>query len=64
MVRATAAHFGRLDVLVNNAAITFVGDLEIPMKRHDLVMEVNHARALHRHAGGGAAHEAGGEARS
>ena len=41
MVRATAAHFGALDVLVNNAAITFVGDLAIPMKRHDLVMEVN-----------------------
>jgi NAD(P)-dependent dehydrogenase (short-subunit alcohol dehydrogenase family) len=41
MVRATAAHFGALDVLVNNAAITFVGDLAIPMKRHDLVMDVN-----------------------
>jgi citronellol/citronellal dehydrogenase len=41
MVGATVAHFGRLDVLVNNAAITFVGDLEIPLKRHDLVMEVN-----------------------
>ena len=41
MVERTAAHFGRLDVLVNNAAITFVGDLDIPLKRHDLVMEVN-----------------------
>jgi len=41
MVRATAAHLGGLDVLVNNAAITFVGDLDIPLKRHDLVMEVN-----------------------
>ena len=41
MVRATAAHFGGLDLLVNNAAITFVGDLAIPLKRHDLVMEVN-----------------------
>jgi NAD(P)-dependent dehydrogenase (short-subunit alcohol dehydrogenase family) len=41
MVRRTAEHFGGLDVLVNNAAITFVGDLEIPMKRHDLVMDVN-----------------------
>jgi citronellol/citronellal dehydrogenase len=41
MVRATAVHFGGLDLLVNNAAITFVGDLEIPLKRHDLVMEVN-----------------------
>jgi len=41
MVERTVAHFGRLDVLINNAAITFVGDLEIPLKRHDLVMEVN-----------------------
>ncbi len=41
MVERTAEHFGRLDVLVNNAAITFVGDLNIPMKRHDLIMEVN-----------------------
>jgi citronellol/citronellal dehydrogenase len=41
MVEQTAAHFGRLDVLVNNAAITFVGDLDIPLKRHDLIMEVN-----------------------
>jgi NAD(P)-dependent dehydrogenase (short-subunit alcohol dehydrogenase family) len=41
MVRRTVAHFGSLDTLVNNAAITFVGDLTIPLKRHDLVMEVN-----------------------
>jgi NAD(P)-dependent dehydrogenase (short-subunit alcohol dehydrogenase family) len=41
MVRLTAEHLGGLDVLVNNAAITFVGDLDIPLKRHDLVMEVN-----------------------
>lgn len=41
MVRRTAEHFGGLDVLVNNAAITFVGDLDIAMKRHDLVMDVN-----------------------
>ena len=41
MVERTAAHFGRLDILINNAAITFVGDLDIPLKRHDLVMEVN-----------------------
>jgi len=32
---------GRVDILVNNAAITFIGDLDIPLKRHDLVMEVN-----------------------
>ena len=41
MVRRTAEHFGRLDVLVNNAAITFVGDLDIPLKRYDLVMNVD-----------------------
>lgn len=41
MVATTVAELGRLDVLVNNAAITFVGDLDIPMARHDLVMAVN-----------------------
>ena len=41
MVATTVQHFGGVDVLVNNAAITFVGDLDIPLKRHDLVMEVN-----------------------
>ncbi len=41
MVRRTVEHFGRLDVLVNNAAITFVGDLDIPLKRYDLVMNVD-----------------------
>jgi NAD(P)-dependent dehydrogenase (short-subunit alcohol dehydrogenase family) len=41
MVAATTAQFGRVDILVNNAAITFVGDLDIPLRRHDLVMEVN-----------------------
>jgi NAD(P)-dependent dehydrogenase (short-subunit alcohol dehydrogenase family) len=41
MVRTTVDHFGRLDVLVNNAAITFIGDLDVPMKRYDLVMAVN-----------------------
>jgi len=41
MVARTVEHFGRLDVLVNNAAITFPGDLALPMKRWDLVMEVN-----------------------
>lgn len=41
MVARTVAHFGRLDVLVNNAAITFAGDLALPMKRWDLCMEVN-----------------------
>jgi citronellol/citronellal dehydrogenase len=41
MVTSTVEHFGRLDVLVNNAAITFVGDLDIPRRRHELVMAVN-----------------------
>jgi NAD(P)-dependent dehydrogenase (short-subunit alcohol dehydrogenase family) len=41
MVARTITTFGRLDVLVNNAAITFPGDLDLPMKRWDLVMDVN-----------------------
>jgi NAD(P)-dependent dehydrogenase (short-subunit alcohol dehydrogenase family) len=41
MVTTTIEHFGRVDVLVNNAAITFPGDLELPAKRFDLVMQVD-----------------------
>jgi citronellol/citronellal dehydrogenase len=41
MVATTVTHFGRLDVLVNNAAITFPGDLDVPLKRYDLIMAVN-----------------------
>jgi NAD(P)-dependent dehydrogenase (short-subunit alcohol dehydrogenase family) len=41
MVAATVEHFGRLDILVNNAAITFPGDIDVPMKRYDLIMAVN-----------------------
>jgi citronellol/citronellal dehydrogenase len=41
MVTRTVELLGGLDILVNNAAITFVGDLDIPMHRHDLVMAVN-----------------------
>ena len=41
MISTTVEHFGRLDVLVNNAAITFPGDLDVPPKRYDLMMTVN-----------------------
>ena len=41
MVERTAAELGRLDVLVNNAAVTFIGDLDIPVRRHDLVMAID-----------------------
>lgn len=41
MVASTLEAFGRIDILVNNAAITFPGDLELPMRRFDLVMAVN-----------------------
>jgi NAD(P)-dependent dehydrogenase (short-subunit alcohol dehydrogenase family) len=41
MVATTLDRFGRVDVLVNNAAITFPGDLEMEMKRFDLVMQVD-----------------------
>jgi NAD(P)-dependent dehydrogenase (short-subunit alcohol dehydrogenase family) len=42
MIRTTEGLLGNVDILVNNAAITFVGDLDIPQKRHDLVMDVNY----------------------
>jgi NAD(P)-dependent dehydrogenase (short-subunit alcohol dehydrogenase family) len=41
MVATTVERFGGVDVLVNNAAITFPGDLEMEMKRFDLVMQVD-----------------------
>lgn len=41
MVDVAAAELGGLDLLVNNAAVTFVGDLNIPLARHDLVLAVN-----------------------
>jgi NAD(P)-dependent dehydrogenase (short-subunit alcohol dehydrogenase family) len=46
MVGTVAEHFGRLDILINNAAITFVGDLDIPLRRYELVMAVNLAAPL------------------
>lgn len=42
MVGRTVEHFGGVDILINNAAITFLGDLQQPLKRHDLTMEVNY----------------------
>jgi citronellol/citronellal dehydrogenase len=41
MVATTVAELGSVDILVNNAAITFPGDLDLPIKRHDLVFAVN-----------------------
>jgi NAD(P)-dependent dehydrogenase (short-subunit alcohol dehydrogenase family) len=41
MVTTTVEQLGRLDVLVNNAAITFAGDRDIPLRRHELIMAVN-----------------------
>jgi NAD(P)-dependent dehydrogenase (short-subunit alcohol dehydrogenase family) len=41
LVDTTVAHYGRLDGVVNNAAITFPGDLALDMKRYDLVMQVD-----------------------
>ena len=61
MVATTVDHFGRLDILVNNAAVTFVGDLDIPLRRHEILMAINltaplvacHAAAPHLKAAGG-----------
>lgn len=41
MVATTITAYGRVDVLVNNAAITFPGDLDLEMKRYDLTFAVN-----------------------
>lgn len=41
MVASTIERWGRVDILVNNAAITFPGDLDLPIKRHDLIFDVN-----------------------
>lgn len=41
MVDRAITEFGGVDILVNNAAITFPGDLDIDMKRFDLVMNVD-----------------------
>ena len=41
MVATTVERLGPVDILVNNAAITFPGDLELPMKRFDLIFAVD-----------------------
>jgi NAD(P)-dependent dehydrogenase (short-subunit alcohol dehydrogenase family) len=41
LVDDTVSRHGRIDVLVNNAAITFPGDLDLPMARVDLVLAVD-----------------------
>lgn len=41
LVEVTMERFGRLDILVNNAAVTFGGDLDIEMKRFDVMMRIN-----------------------
>jgi NAD(P)-dependent dehydrogenase (short-subunit alcohol dehydrogenase family) len=41
LVDRTVDAFGRVDIVVNNAAITFPGDVDLPMKRYDLIFAVN-----------------------
>ncbi len=41
MVHTTLETWGRVDILINNAAVTFPGDLELPVRRHDLIFAVN-----------------------
>jgi citronellol/citronellal dehydrogenase len=41
-IKAAADHFGGIDILVNNAsAITLLGTTELPMRRFDLMFDVN-----------------------
>ncbi len=62
MVEQTVAHYGRLDVLINNAGAIFLSSVaEFPAKRFDLVMGINVRAAFlasraaipHMRAGGG-----------
>jgi NAD(P)-dependent dehydrogenase (short-subunit alcohol dehydrogenase family) len=42
MVATTVGHFGGVDILVNNAAVQFIGDLHQAQSRHDLTFAVNY----------------------
>ncbi len=41
MVATTVQQLGPVDILVNNAAITFPGDLDLELKRHDQIFAIN-----------------------
>ncbi|WP_419918910.1 SDR family NAD(P)-dependent oxidoreductase [Candidatus Poriferisocius sp.] len=41
MVNTVMAHFGGIDALVNNAAVTFAGDLDLELKRYELTFAIN-----------------------
>ena len=41
MVATATDQLGPVDILVNNAAITFPGDVDLPMKRFDLIFAVD-----------------------
>lgn len=48
LVAAALAEYGRVDILVNNAAVTFFGPIaEMPMKRYDLMFEVQVRAPFH-----------------
>jgi citronellol/citronellal dehydrogenase len=63
MVARTVEIFGRVDILINNAAVTFAGDLDQSLRRHQLTMSINYwapyfgiqeVRSHMANAGGGA----------
>ena len=41
LIVTTLERFGRLDMLVNNAAVSFGGDLDIPLRRFEVLMRIN-----------------------
>ena len=46
IVDTVVSHFGRIDALVNNAAVTFAGDLDIDLKRYELTFAINTSAPL------------------